>query len=192
MSRKVAVSSVEGFNRALDEKYFISLYEDLHPELITYGIKICRDEDMVLDSIHEVFLNLWENKQKLARIRDLKPYILRALRNQIVSCVRAQRKFSPTEFFKEEISFDISQEAIMIKIEDQEINAKKVKNLLTSLTDHQREVIFLKYYSGLSDQQIAGVTGMKYQSVRNHLSKSLKKLKDTIHFILLLVFIQIQ
>jgi RNA polymerase sigma factor (sigma-70 family) len=181
MSRKIAATSVWKANdTSFDERYFVSLYKDFHTELISYGIKICRDEDIVLDSIHEVFLDLWENKMKFGQIRDLKPYILRSLRNQIINCIRIQSRYNHTNNsdFPSHITFSISQEELMIRDENQEINAKKVQDLLSSLTDHQREVIFLKYFSGLSDKQIAEVTGMKHQSVRNHLSKSLKKLKE--------------
>jgi RNA polymerase sigma factor (sigma-70 family) len=184
MSRKVAVSSVR--KHVFDEEYFISLYKDLHTELLSYGIKICRDEDIVMDSIHEVFLDIWENKFKFARINDVKPYVLRALRNQIINGIRVQGRFNHSDHMElpssanEDITFTISQEELIIRNENHEINVKKVQELLTSLTHHQREVIFLKYFSGLSDKQIAEVTGLKHQSVRNHISKSLKRLKEIV------------
>ncbi|MCC5930977.1 MAG: RNA polymerase sigma factor [Cyclobacteriaceae bacterium] len=177
-----------------DEKYFEGLYESLHPELMTYGIKICRNEDYVMDSIHEVFLDLWQHKSRLDKIDQKKPYIFRSLRNHLINRIRIQERFLPAydstaSSQQDGVPFTISQEEIIIGNEDEAMNAEKVRDLLANLTDHQREIVFLKYYSGLSDTQIAEITGMKVQSVRNHLSKSLRKLREVIIPVFLIFFV---
>jgi RNA polymerase sigma factor (sigma-70 family) len=175
-----------------DEKYFEELYESLHPELMTYGIKICRNEDFVLDSIHEVFLDLWEKRAGLSKIEHKKPYILHCLRNQLINRLRVQYKFKSANdsgISKHFVPFAISQEEVIIENEEELLSSEKVRMLLTHLTDHQREIVFLKYYSGLTETQIAEITGMKVQSVRNHLSKSLRRLREAISPTLIIVFL---
>lgn len=183
MGKKQTVSVKETKTEIFDEQFFVYLYIDLRQELITYGIKLCRDEDTVLDCIHEVFLDIWQNKHKYASLKDPKPYILRSLRNQIISRLRSLNRldqFRINRPFQASAppSFVIPHEDILIDYEDEQIKAGKIKNLLAALTDSQREIIFLKYFSGLNDQQIARITGLKYQSVRNLLYKSLKKLRE--------------
>lgn len=175
-----------------DEKYFVDLYESLHPELMTYGIKICRNEDFVLDSIHEVFLDLWEKRTGVSKIEHIKPYILRCLRNQLINRLRIQNRFqsaNDTDDNAYNVPFTISQEEIIIGNEEDLLSSEKIRILLTHLTDHQREIVFLKYYSGLSDIQIADITGMKVQSVKNHLSKSLRRLREIISPVLIIAFL---
>ena len=49
--------------------------------------------------------------------------------------------------------------------------------MINNLPPREREVIFLKYYSGLTSQEIAEVMDINYQSVGNTLQKAIYKLR---------------
>jgi RNA polymerase sigma-70 factor (ECF subfamily) len=54
---------------------------------------------------------------------------------------------------------------------------KKLAKAIDKLTKRQKEIIFLKFYSGLSYEEISEVTSIKNQSIRNITSNALKKLR---------------
>jgi RNA polymerase sigma-70 factor (ECF subfamily) len=49
---------------------------------------------------------------------------------------------------------------------------------LNTLPVRQREMIFLKYFDGWNYDQIANVTGIKYQSVVNHVHRAILQLRS--------------
>jgi len=171
--------------KLLNREEFIALYEALHGSLISYGMKICFDEDAVRDAIHEVFVTIWEKREKYAGITDLKPYLFRFLRNILIDHVKQNQWID----LKEDISltpsqtnhanyFSLSEEDILIDKELQHEHKQYIKQVIQSLSPRQQEVFYLKFYDGLSNEEIADVTGIKYQSVRNVIFDGLKKIRE--------------
>lgn len=72
----------------------------------------------------------------------------------------------------------ISPESELIELEMFYENESKLKSLLTSLPKRQQAVIFLKFYEGLSIEEIAEIMDMNRQSVSNLLHRAILNLKS--------------
>lgn len=186
MQFKVPVKVDEVDVAAAHEDDFIRLYKGMYKKLISYGLKICPDDEVVRDCIHEIFLDIWSNRQKYANLLDIEIYLLKVLRNRLIDHYRSARKFIHHDAHNSDqldslqqthLNFSISHEDIIIKDEDQKHLIQKIANLLNQLTDRQREIIFLKFYTGLNDKQISEITGLQNQSVRNKAHQALSKMK---------------
>ena len=59
---------------------------------------------------------------------------------------------------------------------------------IEQLSNRQKEIIYLKFYNGLSYEEISAVTQLKYQSVRNLFSVALKELRKKILLGLFLIW----
>ncbi|MCC5928751.1 MAG: sigma-70 family RNA polymerase sigma factor [Cyclobacteriaceae bacterium] len=170
----------------VSEDEFVQLYKGMYKKLLSYGIKICPDDEVVRDCIHEIFLDIWTNRQKYENLKNIEIYLLKVVRNRLIDHYRSIRKFLDHDIQKLEyagsenripVNFSISQEDIIIQDEDQQHLTQKIANLLNQLTDRQREIIFLKFYNGLNDKQISEITGLQNQSVRNKAHQALTKMK---------------
>jgi len=53
----------------------------------------------------------------------------------------------------------------------------KIKQVMSKLTDHQRELIHLKYSEGFQNSEIAEMLNIDVASVRTLLYRSLKKVR---------------
>jgi DNA-directed RNA polymerase specialized sigma subunit, sigma24 homolog len=73
--------------------------------------------------------------------------------------------------------------------DEEERQYKKIQNLLNKLTSRQREVVYLKYFKGLSNEEIALTLGINKQSVANLLSEAIRQMKKDASFILFLLLI---
>ena len=82
---------------------------------------------------------------------------------------------SEAQLFK--TNFTFSSEEISIKQEIQFLCTTTLTSLINQLSPRQKEVIYLKYYSGMNSSDIAEVMDMNYQSVLNTLQKALTKLR---------------
>ncbi len=51
-----------------DEKAFRQIYLKYHKELYSVAVKYLRTEDLADDAVHDIFVKLWDNRDKLVRI----------------------------------------------------------------------------------------------------------------------------
>jgi RNA polymerase sigma factor (sigma-70 family) len=167
--------------KANDEQAFEQIYRQNYSSLFRYGRSLVYDEDLVRDAIQEMFLNLHKYRQGLKSVDIILPYLLTSLKNTLFKEQSFLSKFDT--FLPEtntEIIIEISiEEALII----QELSATQTQILneaLNNLPARQREAIHLKFYEGLSNQQIAEVMNINYQSVINFVQKALQNLGNSL------------
>lgn len=66
-----------------DKATFAYLYNKYIQELYNYGYKICRDEELVKDSILEIFVNIYLNRENLSQPKNIKFYLMLALKKVV-------------------------------------------------------------------------------------------------------------
>ncbi|MEN7547671.1 sigma-70 family RNA polymerase sigma factor [Rapidithrix thailandica] len=166
----------QGDKNALSEIYYAQ-YE----YLFNYGLKISREEDLVKDCIHELFCELIRKKQNLGNTDSIRFYLFKAFKRKLLKEIRKGSKLVSSESTLQEnhdFSVEFSFEEQLIRQEMSEAQQQKLKHELGNLSKRQKEVIFLKFYADLSNQQIGEVMALNDQSVRSLLYKTLKKLKE--------------
>jgi RNA polymerase sigma factor (sigma-70 family) len=167
--------------KAGDEQAFEQIYRQNYSSLFRYGRSLVHDEDLVRDAIQEMFLNLHKYRQGLKPVDIILPYLLASLKNTLFKEQSFLSKFDT--FLPEssiEINFEISIEEVLILKELSEIQTQALNEALNNLPTRQREAIHLKFYEELSNQQIAEVMDINYQSVINFVQKALKNLDDSL------------
>lgn len=158
------------------EQIFKLYYSDLYG----YGLKLSSRSELTKDCIHELFVMLWDRKDHLAKVDSIKAYLLASLRRSLLKKVRKRRKYYEDQEVKESESLQIqfSPEVMLIK---DEVKAEKVEALykaLDQLSDRQKEVLYLKYFNGMSYDEIEDILSIKYQSIKNHIHRAISKLRD--------------
>lgn len=152
-----------------------------------YGAKILNDEESVKDAVQDIFLSLYERKDKIAQIENIKAYLCRALRNKLLDKKRYSSQYQTDDTAILDFELAIDFKSTMEEKEYTETQARQLDVMLHKLTSRQREFIFLKYYNGFSNEEIADITGINKQSVANSLHESLRKMRECITMLLLFV-----
>jgi len=163
-----------------DTQAFSALFLKYHPLLVHYGIKLCHDEAQAEECVQDLFCYLFENKDKLSEIRQVKTYIFVSFRRRILRIQQGNRVKLLGELSLPEIGIQFSQEELIIDQERQNSEQKKLWQMLNELPARQREVVYLKYYQGLDSDEIAAAMNITHQGVLNALYKAFKKLRQTI------------
>ena len=148
-------------------------------------MRISHNDDLTRDCIHDLFTKLWSGDSKINEANEPKPYMFRMLRWMIIDALKHDSLFverSDTELHDPIIS---GEEDIILS-EMAEENNNKLKSAIDLLSNRQKEIIYLKFYSGLTYEEISQVTAMKNQSIRNLFSKALKELRKSVSLIVLL------
>ncbi len=164
--------------KAGDRNAFSILYKRYFPAMYAYGSSLSIDTDYVKDAIQEVFMNLYFNNKIEIVGNSLKFYLLRAVKNKLLDILRGKKE--SIDISECEYTFTINftiEDKIM---EDEEYSSikKRVSEMLSTLTNRQKEIMYLRYIEEMDYETIARLMDMKVQSVRNIIHKSVDKLKS--------------
>jgi RNA polymerase sigma factor (sigma-70 family) len=153
------------------------LYKKYVQRLYDYGMHACRDHDLVMDCLQDLFFKLWNKREAISNVYYVKPYLFKSFRRLFIRQLIENRKLSAP--FSEQAAFEFmpSVEAVLIEDEAKVEQKNRLKKCVQSLTKGQREVIYLKFYNELSYQEIAEITELQIDSVYNLLSKTLALLR---------------
>lgn len=162
-----------------NQQAFSQLFKSYYNDLYYYGIKLIGQEEIVKDELQDFFTELWERRTYLSEISHVKAYLIKSFRRKLLKTITKNRK-SPVinAEFKDDSGFELSIEELIIQDENRNRDSEKLKDLLRKLNQSQREIIYLKFYNNLDYKDIAEITGLKYQSVRNSMHKALKLLRE--------------
>jgi len=158
-----------------DENAVSEIMQYYYADLYQYSLKIAKDADLGKDCIQEVLLEIWTRREKLADVNYIKPYLFKSLRRRIITQKNQKKK----EIDNLDIEFDIvfSQEDFLVNEQTLKERQEKLVKALNQLSKRQREVIYLKFYEGLTYEQISEIMGIGDQPLYNLIYKSLKLLR---------------
>jgi RNA polymerase sigma factor (sigma-70 family) len=175
-----------------DREAFASIYRTHSVSLIAYGIRLCPDRDILKDQIQELFVELWNSRENLSPTNSVKFYLFRALRNKLIRQEKNHHSRNAMIKWASRLNnalFEQPVETAIVEREIQESHMALLKEALKELSIRQQEVIQLRFYQGFSNQEIADLMNMNYQSVSNLLYKALSRLKETIAIPVFMAFL---
>mgnify|MGYP000751861432 CR=1 FL=1 len=146
--------------------------------LFFYGKKFTIDEDLILDTIQDLFFDLIRKRKTLGETENVRLYLLKSFRRRLFKELEKNKKQSNlNEKFQPvpQIVFSIEDELI-----DEEIKTEKAQELkkgLQNLNSRQREVLYYKFNCGFDYNQICDVMSISYDSARQMVSRSISILK---------------
>jgi RNA polymerase sigma factor, sigma-70 family len=162
-----------------DQAALSQIFLEFHDDLFNYGMKLSANDDIVKDSIQDLFLKLWKNRQNLDKVKVIKPYLFKSLRHHIFDSIELRKSLRLTDE-ESDRAFEVvySHEDFLI---DEQISTEtrdKVIQALNQLTPRQREAIYLRYFEELEFSTVAQVMEMNVQSVRNTIHRGMQVMRD--------------
>lgn len=159
-----------------DSKAFSDIYYAYAQSMYAYGVCFTTDRELVKDCIHEVFVKVYNYRDRL-NPENMKFYLIRAMKNELYNAFRDEKETCQIEEQFAVFSPVYSVEDAFIKQEHQISVNRDIMKMLNSLTPHQKEAIYYRYIEELSIQEIAELMNMNYQSVQNIIQRSISKLR---------------
>jgi RNA polymerase sigma factor (sigma-70 family) len=161
-----------------DKSAFAVLYRTHAAALLNYGYKISSDRALIEDTIQDLFVELWQNRERVSETTSVKFYLFKALRYKINRKLKSERlfDFDDIEVHHNELSY-ASHESKLIALEVQSVQMENLRALIRQLPKRQQEAINLRYYHNFSNEEVAQIMGVNYQSACNFIFSALSKLK---------------
>jgi RNA polymerase sigma factor (sigma-70 family) len=170
-----------------DKEAFCQLVEAHYKVLFNYGATFTSDRELIKDTLQDLFIHLWEKRETL-RIQYLTMYLLRSIRNNLFQSFRGTPLDSVAidqEVHDRADEFTIENSLIFQEADSEK--KQKIKKAIATLPRRQKEVIFLKFYQGCDNEQIADLMQVNRQSVANLLHKAILHLRATFDQVSLLL-----
>jgi len=165
----------KGENYALSHIYF--QYVQM---LYRYGKKFSQDDELVKDTIQDLFFDLIHTRKKLGETDNISFYLMASFRRKLAKS--AKRKI-PLEYSNyQELTAEIvySAEHDIIGKEELTQREETIKKALAELSPKQREILFYKFTCNFDYNQICEIMNLKYDSARKQVSRALKAMKEVL------------
>ena len=181
---KVKLDEVKLWNEFREGNYqsFSKLYQHLMQPLFTYSLGITNDKELIRDSIHDLFVELWKNHENIGPTTNVRFYLMASIKRKLIRCMNYQLKsgFHHYNYLLDEDDSFKSKESTMIEAEVEDLQGNVINICMEGLSKRQREAISLKYFKNMDTDQISSIMKINHQSVYNLIFGALKIMKSRI------------
>ena len=161
----------------LSEKSFEDLFKKHFTGLCLFAGKYISDFDTTKEIVHDVFIRLWEIRNKVDASKPLKSYLFTSVHNRCLNYIRDNKKYAANLGISEMSNIDFSENNDkMVELEMKEI----IMNTISSLPEKCREIFELSRFEGLKYNEIAEKLNISVKTVEANISKALKILRENL------------
>ena len=168
-----------------DQNAFHLIYHSNYKILVIYGNKIVRDNELVKDVIHDLFLNLWLRRLNLSDTDNIIPYLKTCLRNDLIRKINESRNSISFDCIMDyDYNFERHQINQVNDVEEQEEQEEvfmQLDNAIKTLPKRVSETLKMKYFDRMGNQEIAKRMNINYQSVNNNIHRGVESLRKVLN-----------
>lgn len=150
-----------------DAESFTELCRRYYPAMVAIAHSMLGDRHLAEDAAQEAFAKAAVKLPQLKKENRFAGWLAVICRNVAKDMARRKENLRTTD--------DLSMIAATAETDD---DAEAVRKALNQLSAPAREVIFLRYYDGMSYEQISSVLGISEQAINGRLRRAKKKMAD--------------
>ncbi|HVY76227.1 MAG TPA: RNA polymerase sigma-70 factor [Puia sp.] len=173
-----------------DKLAFQQLFEQYWDHVYTAGLRLTKSPEQAKDLAQDIFLKLWDNRSRLAGVKQFSAYLYTIIRNLVHDQIRTQIFHeSNREFLVNYFSYqDCSPEE---RLERKQL-MERLNAAIARLSPKLREVFILSRFDGLSHEEIAQRLHITPLSSKTYIVRALVTLRklmgERTEILLLLLF----
>ncbi|HTE25457.1 RNA polymerase sigma factor [Flavitalea sp.] len=162
-----------------DKQALFQLYNNTYFHLVRFGLKISPDDELVKDSVTQLFLQLWDKHGRLNEVTHVRAYLFTSLKRMLLDKLACHSRTDAAIIklqYKEE-DVELSYEEIIIRVQHDDELRNKLHKAMEQLTPKQKELIRLMFFEGLSYKQVAEQTSQSIKTAYNTIYNAIKSLR---------------
>jgi RNA polymerase sigma factor, sigma-70 family len=163
--------------KAGETQAFQDLYMKYADVLFSFGMIYSRDQELVKDSIHDLFFDLYKYRKNLSDNDHIRNYLFKSLKRKIQSVLKSKMRLVYTNEIHD--GAEGKSDFVVSETEDlTEENLKEIQQAVDKLSEHQQEVLKLRFQIGLSYDEVARILDISVESVRTLVYRTIKSLRE--------------
>jgi RNA polymerase sigma factor (sigma-70 family) len=133
--------------------------------LVRYALSLCGDLEQARDAAQETFIRLSRDPhpRRTEDIESLAPWLFTVCRHRVIDIHRKNHRLVPmdTELLEREPAAASSPDGAL----DEKETARRIRHMIAALPEKQRQVVKLKFETGLSYKEISAATGLSTSNI---------------------------
>jgi RNA polymerase sigma-70 factor (family 1) len=159
------------------KKSFEFLFLHYQPQLVYFICGFIKDSELARDMAQDVFLSIWNNREKLSRIKSFKAYLFKMGKNAV--CNFYDHSIVNDKFEAEQLTRQGDAENI-----EETLFAKELESLIEIAVCEmpaQRKLIYtMSRIEGVNNGEIAERLQLNKRTVENHLTAALADVRKMV------------
>lgn len=188
MALNIPSTDIELMQRvvAYDSKALEALYNRYSPILYTLIKKIVTDEAAAEEVLSDVFVIIWRKANRFDfSSGNVYTWIITLTRNKAVDYLKRSQKSGNIKIYNDAYENKFILPGLSPAIDQLDIKTamhikENVERALNKLTDAQQYVIYLGYYEGLTQKEIAERLNIPLPTVKSKIKIALSNLRDNL------------
>ncbi|MHC4644852.1 MAG: RNA polymerase sigma factor [Planctomycetota bacterium] len=150
-----------------DTDSFTELCRRYYPAMVAIAHSILGDRHLAEDAAQQAFANAVRKLPQLSRKNRFAQWLAAICRNAALDLAGGRQRYCTTD------------ELAVLPAKPKESDAARtVKEAIARLSAGDREVIFLRFYDGMTYESISTVLGISEQAINGRLRRAKKKIAD--------------
>lgn len=171
--------------RSGSEKAFRIIMDNWYSHLFNFANGYLKNTENAKEVIQDVFLILWDHRNKLSDQTNLNAYLFTLTRNRCIDLIRKERLILQFRTDKQEEyrrlteNSDALSDPILDDIFAMEIELE-VNRAVNLLPEQCRKVFIMSRRNGLKNREISETLELSEKTVESHMSKALKTIRKVL------------
>jgi RNA polymerase sigma-70 factor (ECF subfamily) len=173
-----AVKQIEKIREG-DQKAFQSIVYEYSDRLLTFSVGFVRKYEIAEEIVSDAFVSLWNQRDKICNIRDLRSYLYILVRNGSISHLRKMNG-------RKEISIDDIQEYYTLPVTGPETEdfteeiLNQINKAIEQLPPKCKMVFTLAKIQGMKYKEISDILDISVKTINNHIANALVHISQSL------------
>jgi len=171
---------LEGLKKRIaesDQQAFRILFDSYSSKLIEFALSMVKLRDAATEIVDEVFVRIWQQRQRIVSIQNLKVYLYTATKNTALNYISKKAKeqvIEPFDFINIQLRDSESPEQQMITSEI----FKKIKIVVNELPPRCKMIFKLVREDGLKYKEVAEILNISVNTVDAQMVIAVKRISE--------------
>jgi RNA polymerase sigma factor (sigma-70 family) len=148
----------------------------LKHRLYRFALRMLGKEEEAKDSVQEVFVKLWTNRDNISKYKSVEALAMTITRNYCLDRIKS-KQFQTRSLDRHPVEIGGNSQDYRMELSD---TIGKVHQIIAALPEQQKMIIQLRDIEGLEFEEIASILEININAVRVNLSRARKKVRDTL------------
>ena len=156
----------------MDAETFKRVFLPLHAKLYRMAFRFVENQADAEDMVQECYIKLWQKRYEWPVVQNPESFSVTVIKN---ICLDFLRKKKPESVSTDTLQVSIGSAETQIEQREQ---LEKIQTIVSQLPEKQKQVVKLKYWHDLPDEDIEKQTGLKRGNIKMILSRTRKMIQE--------------
>ncbi|HAW94735.1 MAG TPA: hypothetical protein DCX60_00520 [Phycisphaerales bacterium] len=161
-----------------DPSAFAELIESHQERLYRFLLRTTNQTELAEDAVQDAFIRVLRNIDRFDERYRFSTWLFTIARRLLLNSLQKKRPLNAGDWLDAASS---SVMALSVESDDEserEFASEIIDGAMDALTPHQREIVILYHHKGRSVHQIADLLGMPEGTIKSHLHRARRRMRD--------------